>query len=290
MSAGKSVALGGALAVATVAGALAATITVPVTVCEAEYTIQHGDTLLEIAYDQLGTVFAAPLLIDATRHVIGPNPDLIFAGDTLIIPCDAAVNHAIDWSLMPSVHTLADLLSRADVQVLDIREHPQVANGVIPGAIHLPYSVFASFGDPMTSRPSEADISDIVGLSGLRLDEPIIIIGNNPTLADLEQSTAIFRLLRSVGAPHVAILKDGYRGWVNANLPVVAFPYFPDPYEVFLEYEDLIPPDKLDLMEVISEAPPSSFWEEVSPQPDQHRVSIAKMIFARYVKDDAHTS
>jgi len=289
MSAGKSVVLGGVIAVATVAGALAATITVPTTVCEADYEIQHGDTLLGIAHDQLGTVFAVNMLIDATLPVVGANPDLIYAGDHLVIPCEAAVNHAIDWSVMPSVHTLADLLSRAEVQVLDIREHPQVANGVIPGAIHLPYSVFESFGDPMTSRPSEADISEIVGLSGIRLDEPIIIIGNNPTLSDLEHSTAIYRLLHSVGADHVAILKDGYRGWVNAGLPVVTFPFFPDPYEVFLEYEDLIPPEKLDLLEVITSEAPSSFWEDVSPKPEQHRVSIAKIIFARYVKDTPHT-
>lgn len=282
MSGLKMIALGGTLAVGTVVGTLGTTSSTQASICIADYEIQEGDTLLDIAHDQLGTVFAASLLIDENPRVVGRNPDLIFAGDRLSIPCDRAVGHAVDWSRMADVETLTGLLRNSEVQVLDIRSHAQVANGVIPGAIHLPFSVFETYGDPAAVRPAASDLSEIIGLSGVRLDQPIIIVGTAPTVGDLEQSAAIFQLLRSVGADHVAILKEGYRGWINAGLPVVAFPTLPDPYDVTLEYGDGGTAGKLDMLAVVATENRSSFWEDAAPAPDSPKFNFSEILFARF--------
>lgn len=285
MSVLKTAVIGGTLAVGAVIGTLGTSAPTQAGVCVSDYEIQHGDTLLEIARDQLGTVFSVQFIIDANRGVIGHNPDLIYPGDRLMIPCERAMGGAIDWSVMPDGATLANLLARAEVQVLDIRENDQVANGVIPGSIHVPFSVFQAFAEPTTSRPSAEDLSDIVGFSGIRLNEPLIIVSNRATVDELEKAAEIYALLRDVGGKHIAILNGGYRGWVNMNLPVVAFPSLPDPYEISLEYDDLISSDKEELFDDVINDQRSGFWQDVAPQPDKIEFSFKDIIFARFAGD-----
>lgn len=287
MSLFKVMTIGGTLTAAAVAGTLGTTLSTDAGICSGRYEIRHGDTLLDIAHDQLGTVFAARHLIDANPAVIGSNPDLIFAGDVLSIPCEHASGDAIDWSVMPDVHTLTRLLRNAEVQVIDIRSTTQVANGVIPGALHLPYSVFETYGDPAQVQPPPEAMSEIVGLTGIRLDQPIIIVGMGPTLPDLERSAAVYRLLRAVGADHVAILRDGYRGWINAGLPVVAFPSLGDPYEIAVTYGDTQLPDKFDILDVVANDGRSSFWEDAAPRPDDLKARFPVILFTRFMGDGA---
>lgn len=221
----------GVLSVSAVVGTLSTTHATDAGTCQARYRIAQGDTLLEIAHDQLGTVFAVQEIINANRAQIGRNPDLIYAGAMLSIPCDVALDQPLDWTVVPDVATLDALIHDDRVQVLDIRSHKDARSGFIPGAIHVPYDVWQAAGD------STAALSDVVGLSGLRLDQPIIIANTKPTETDLNQSAEVYRVLETIGADHLAILRDGYRGWITANLPVAASATLLDPYDAEVTFQ-----------------------------------------------------
>ncbi len=220
----------GVLSVSAVVGTLSTTHATDAGSCSERYKIQRGDTLLEIAHDQLGTVFAVQDIINANRAHIGRNPDLIFAGDTLTIPCEVALDRPLDWTVVPDVETLNALIHDDRVQVLDIRSHRDARSGFIPGSVHVPFEVWRS------ADGSVASLSDIVGLSGLRLDQPIIIANTKPTESALNQSAEVYRVLEMIGAEHLAVLRDGYRGWVTANLPVAASAELKDPYDIQVRF------------------------------------------------------
>jgi hypothetical protein len=50
------------------------------------YVVQAGDSLSKIAGRQYGNIFLWPLIFDANRKVIGPNPNIIQPGQNLLIP------------------------------------------------------------------------------------------------------------------------------------------------------------------------------------------------------------
>jgi hypothetical protein len=79
-------------------------------------------------------------IYDANRGIIGDNPDLIFAGVILTIPCEPSADSPIDCSVLPYVSTLASLIGTSDGQILDIRSEVELADGVIPGAISIPFA------------------------------------------------------------------------------------------------------------------------------------------------------
>lgn len=226
MSVKRVLTLLGVLPVLAAVGTLSTPHAAQASSCASEYTIEHGDTLLGIAHDQLGTVFAVQDIITANRAAIGHNPDLIFAGATLHIPCDVAASRPLEWTVVPDVATLSALIHDQRVQVLDIRSHGDTSFGFVPGSVHVPYDVWGAAGE------SVGDLSEIVGLSGLHLDQPIIIVNTKPSELDLYQSAEVFRVLETIGAGHLAILRDGYRGWVTANLPVSASADLKDPYDI----------------------------------------------------------
>ncbi len=220
----------GVLLGTTVVGTFSTTHATNAAGCSAQYRIEKGDTLLDISHDQLGTVFAVQHIIDANATMIGHNPDLIYAGTTLAIPCEAAVQRPLDWTVVPDVATLKALLHEDSVQVLDIRDLQDTVAGYIPGAVHVPYDVWQAAGT------SEDALSEIVGLSGLRLDRPIIIVNTKPSEVDLDQAAAVYRVLETIGAGHLAILRDGYRAWVTENLPVAASAGLKDPYDIRVSF------------------------------------------------------
>ncbi|CAN5229578.1 hypothetical protein BH18CHL2_BH18CHL2_06230 [soil metagenome] len=52
----------------------------------AKYTVQSGDTLSDIAQDQLGSASKWREIYEANKDAIGDNPDLIQPGTELDIP------------------------------------------------------------------------------------------------------------------------------------------------------------------------------------------------------------
>jgi len=187
--------------------------------CGGTYRIQRGDTLSEIAQMQVGTVFAMHQLIAANPHTIGRNPNVIHVGAVLNLPCrvnpmgEAPVATAMDWTVMPNAREIAALVHAKQTQVLDIRPMDAIYAGVIPGAIHVPY---AAWRTPAGMSPNEDMLAEIYGLSGLRLDQPIVIVNSRASVEDTGQAAFVYWLLKSSGADQLAILRNGHQSWINA--------------------------------------------------------------------------
>jgi len=192
--------------------------------CAPTYTVVKGDTLSGIAEAQLGSVFALETLYEANRAQVGPNPDLIAIGMSLKLPCTDNTVDTLDWSVMPRAETLASLLKTEDIQVLDIRSPKRLAEGVIPGAISVPFSKWRGPKDNPGRPPAEEALAELIGGAGLDLEQPIIIIHHKANMMDIGRAASVYWLLKSSGARSLAILRDGHTAWKERGLPIALKP------------------------------------------------------------------
>ena len=202
--------------------------------CGGTYQVKHGDTLSEIAQHQVGTVFALHQLIAANPGKIGHNLNQLHVGVVLDLPCRVPMggfssDTPFNWSVMPGAREVVPLVQANQTQILDIRSMDAIKNGVIPGAIHVPYKAWQTASG---TAPNEAMLAEIYGLSGLRLDQPIVIVNGRATVDDLGAAAFVYWLLKSSGAQQLAILRNGHQSWVNADQPLDAVPALMDPYEM----------------------------------------------------------
>ena len=216
--------------------------------CSPTHTIQRGDTLSAIALDNLGSLFDFVRIHEANRDVIGDNPDLIFPGDVLTIPCDFAVMEELDWSVMPSPEAIASLMKQADIQVLDIRAADAVAeSGVVPGSVSIPYGAWRGPSENPGSPPDEATLEAAIGAAGLDLAGPILIVHSKDNPMATGRAARVYWLLKSSGGTQLAILRGGFDGWRDANLPVDRLPATPEPALVDIAFSDEWRADKIDV-------------------------------------------
>ncbi len=209
--------------------------------CGGSYQVKSGDTLSGIARAEIGSFFAYQSLFEANGHVIGSNPDRIQAGMTLQLPCPG---QPVNWAVMPSAATIAQLQQVTDIQVLDIRRPTAVAKGIIPGAVSVPYSQWRG---PAGATPTDVELSRIVGDAGLRVDQPVLIVHSQPDMMDTGRAAMVYWLLKSSGFDTIAILKDGFQGWTEAGLPTAAAPAAPSPYDAELLFSYKWRADELDV-------------------------------------------
>ncbi|MEM7490910.1 MAG: LysM peptidoglycan-binding domain-containing protein, partial [Pseudomonadota bacterium] len=176
--------------------ALAALLPFAAAACSPTYTIRSGDTLSAIARDQLGSLFEFERIHAANRDVIGDDPNLIFPGDVLTIPCDFNVTEELDWSVMPSPAAIAAIMAEAEVQVVDIRSAGRVADGVVPGAVAVPYGRWRGPDDNPGAAPAEAELAAVIGAAGLDLAAPILIVHADDTVMATGRAARIYWLLK----------------------------------------------------------------------------------------------
>ena len=198
--------------------------------CSPFYTVASGDTLSGIAHRQLGSVFALQRLHDANRAEIGDNPNRIFVGQTLRMPCAAATPGTIDWSVMPNPETIAHLIWATNVQILDIRGAKETAKGVLPGSVSVPYSKWRGPKENRGKPPAPERLAQLIGEAGLHLDRPILIVHGRDTPMKTGAAAVVYWNLKSAGADQIAILRGGYKAWHEADLPVASAPVVPQPY------------------------------------------------------------
>lgn len=206
--------------------------------CSPTHTVQAGDTLSKVAEDKLGSVFAFQSIYDVNRSVIGDNPNLIRIGMVLTIPCEPTADNPIDWSVMPSAITLASLSILTDIQILDIRAEAELADGLIPGSVSIPFDRWRGPESNPGQPPSEAELSTLIGDAGLRLEEPIIIVHDNPDMMDIGRAALVYWMLKSSGAETLAVLRDGFQSWEQAKLPITDAPITQPPLDVAILFSD----------------------------------------------------
>lgn len=215
--------------------------------CTDRYEIKPGDTLAQIADREMGSVFAAQNIHDANRAVIGASFGDLPVGTVLSIPCKGSAQGAIDWSIMPSAVTLAALTILGDVQILDIRSAADLADGVIPGAVSIPFARWRGPENNPGEPPSEERLEQMLGDAGLRLDAPIIIVHDIPEPMDIGRAALVYWILKSSGAEKLAILRNGFQSWEKADLPVADAPFRRPPVTVDVTFSSKWRADQLEV-------------------------------------------
>ncbi|MEM6940393.1 MAG: rhodanese-like domain-containing protein [Pseudomonadota bacterium] len=199
--------------------------------CTPNYVVEKGDSLSKIARAELGSIFEYRTIYDVNRDVIGRNPNRIYVGQELSIPCEGAPVGDLRWSVMPSPEMIAELSGQARLQILDIRKPKEVAKGAIPGAITIPYAAWRGPADNLGAPPSEESLAALIGDAGLRLDQPIVIVHSKEHPMRTGSAAVVYWLLKSSGAEQLAILRGGYKAWEQADKRLASRPAPPRPYE-----------------------------------------------------------
>ncbi len=219
----------------------------PVLACSPTYIVKSGDTLSGIARSELGSFFAYQSIFEANREIIGDDPNLIQIGMEFVLPCGVSAANPVNWAVLPSAQAIATLQNVTDIQILDIRSEKAVAEGVIPGAISVPYKIWRGPRGNRSEIPSIEKLSQIIGDAGLRNDKPVVIVHTKPTVMDKGRAALVYWMLKSTGFDTLAILQDGYEAWTDAGLPVAATPAAPAAYEAELLFSPAWRADKVDV-------------------------------------------
>ncbi len=139
-------------------------------------------------------------------------------------PAETPTLQPVSWSVLVEPDAVAGLQKANAAQVLDIRSAKAQAKGVIPGALSMPYALFRGPADNPGQPPSAEQLSELLGSKGLRLDRPIIIVNSERKAFDTGRAAYIYWILKSLGAEELALMKGGFAGWQEANLPLADTP------------------------------------------------------------------
>lgn len=229
----------------TITGLFLTCAAIPAAACVPQYTVQPGDTLLDIAGETLGTVFAINVLYDANRAAIGTDPNFILAGMELTIPCGDA--NGLDWSVMPGPDAIAQIKSSQAIQIIDIRSAKRTDKGVIPRSIAMPFAQWRGPKDNPGAPPSESDLQALINGAGLDLDAPIVIIHHKADQMDVGRAALVYWLLKSSGADTLAIMRGGFKAWEDAALPISDTFATPVPRDGHITFADTWRADEMDI-------------------------------------------
>ena len=157
----------------------------------------------------------------------------------LTIPCGVPPE-GFDWSRLPDVRAIEPLTRQAALQILDIRsvETIEQTGRFIAGAIFIPYHAWRDPKARPGQVPADSELSALIGRHGLRLDKPIIVVGENTDPVSLGRAAYVYWVLKSIGAERLAILRGGHAGWVSASLPLSDEPAERAAYGVQVKFAD----------------------------------------------------
>ncbi|MEM1276044.1 MAG: rhodanese-like domain-containing protein [Pseudomonadota bacterium] len=189
--------------------------------CGTTHTVRAGETLSTLAARTLGSSEKFRVIYRANVDKLGSNPNNLRVGMKIFLPCETArtpipAPAAKAWSPLMEVPDLASRVG-ARVQVLDLRSEEQIAKGVIPGSISVPYENWRLIdAEPGSPEYNEA-LSNVIGGSGLRIGQPIIVVAETGKPMDAGRAAYVYWILKSSGARQIAMLHGGYQAWTNAE-------------------------------------------------------------------------
>ncbi|MHA3915285.1 rhodanese-like domain-containing protein [Halovulum sp. GXIMD14793] len=251
--------------------------------CNSVYTVREGDTLSKIAGTVYGDVLAWDTLYQSNRSTVGDDPSRIRAGQKLVITCDQDLPEAMNdlqyvsvtpiaqpWDLQPSPAALSDLLTVRGTQVVDIRSEKQQAEGLIPGALSMPFSRWRGPQSNPGQPADDAKLSQLIGEAGLRLDQPIVIVHAKGDAFDTGRGAYVYWVLKSAGAQKLALLDGGHKSWVSAGLPLDPAPAQQRPYAAKISLSETWLATTGDVQDIVDgatpgiliDARPSSIWNK----------------------------
>ena len=186
--------------------------------CDSLYIASQGESVTDIAETQLGSAQARFQILTANPGQLGPNPENLVGGTILNIPCETKAADR-SWQALVSPEALAVRIEQqSDLQILDIRETGPNTDRLIPNTIHLPYPRLRRSA-PDQAAPDGPLLSKTLGLNGVHLDKPIVLVTQRTTAQQTGQAAFAYWLLKSAGARDIAILDGGFHAWASKELP-----------------------------------------------------------------------
>lgn len=217
--------------------------------CNVTYRIKTGDTLSSIAENALGSVFAFDSILQANQERIS-NPNLIYVGDELWLPCPPDAGAGISWTVMPGPDAVHALQQQTDMQIIDIREE---GKGLVSGSIRIPYHQFRGPEDNPGAPPSAERLAEILSNAGVRLDRPTLVVSEASTIYGTGRAAYVYWILKSVGVEELAILRGGFEAWAAADLPVAASPTPTQKTDLDITFDPRWRADELDVYGIATE-------------------------------------
>ncbi len=157
------------------------------------------------------------------------------------------------WSPYIEASELSALMEATpNLQVIDIRSEKHIADGVLPGAIWIPFDTWRGTEDRPSQPPTEEEFEALLGAHGVRIEDPIIVHHRAGKTIQTGRAAIVYWLLKSAGADEVAILDGGYKGWTEADLPTQDAPSVANSHVVDITFETEWWADAFDIFAVTS--------------------------------------
>jgi thiosulfate/3-mercaptopyruvate sulfurtransferase len=177
-----------------------------------------------------GAHACAPATV-ATARILPVAASADTTGSLETAPCNR-------MAVIADTQDIAAQVLQGAVQVLDIRHEARRRDGVLPNSVAISFDLFRGVGRSDSHDAALAALSGAVGLAGLQMDEPIVIVAQTDRTADLARAAYAYWVLKSLGAPEIAILQGGYTAWQEAGGPVFETAFQATPYAPHLTFSD----------------------------------------------------
>ena len=187
-------------------------------------------------------------------------------GTTLFLPCASepvaetftpvsagAVSDLAEINpLMEGLDLLA-VLDRPDVQIVDLRmDKDKLDIGFVPGAVHVPFSLWRGPKDDPGRPPTDAALSQILSDAGLRPDLPTVLLPAKDHVMHFARASYAYWLLKSAGFERLGILDGGSQRWANSGFETRTGPARARPAPVLVTLADTWRANALEVAAVAS--------------------------------------
>ena len=160
---------------------------------------------------------------------------------------------ATDWSRYMDVEMLDALKEQTpDLQIIDIRKDKYMSQGVIPGAVWMPYGEWRGPENRQGQMLTELELEEFLSDNGLDPELPIVVHNHSDHIVQTGRAAFVYWILKSSGFEDIAILEGGINAWNAADLPLAENPTVLPPTMVNLTYQTDWWADPMDIFAVTS--------------------------------------
>jgi thiosulfate/3-mercaptopyruvate sulfurtransferase len=111
---------------------------------------------------------------------------------------------------------LAEKLGNPGLIILDIRNSELYQKGHVPGALNVPTHLWAISKNGLSLElPSDGDLRDLVGTSGMEVASQVVVVNRNDTDFNRADAARVAWTLHIAGIDKTSILDGGYNRWVR---------------------------------------------------------------------------
>lgn len=123
------------------------------------------------------------------------------------------------WQPLLEPAELAEILAATD-NVRPVRVTGNYRRGHLPGSVASPYEDWRGTGRNPGQLRELSDYTALLQQLGISRDSPVVVVHEGTDAADMGAATRVYWTLKTLGIADVAVINGGYRGWVDAGLPV----------------------------------------------------------------------